>query len=183
MPSAQIDIDRLILYEQEYTDEFAETVLRNYYSYIFGISQSILNCYDDAADATQRTFIDALAKIDRYQPGTNFKAWLSRIAVNKCRGMLRKRMVRQKLFNALSFIYSRSSDLPSALDTVEKNETNNRLWLSVIKLSPKHRLVVVLRYFHNLSISEIAEIARVPEGTVHSRLHYALRNLRRDLEA
>lgn len=45
-------------------------------------------------------------------------------------------------------------------------------------LTPEQRIVVVLRYWRDLSIEEIAERVRIPSGTVRSRLHYALRTLR-----
>jgi RNA polymerase sigma-70 factor (ECF subfamily) len=50
------------------------------------------------------------------------------------------------------------------------------------KLSPEQRIVVVLRYWRDLSIDEIAERVRVPSGTVRSRLHYALRTLKADID-
>jgi RNA polymerase sigma-70 factor (ECF subfamily) len=57
------------------------------------------------------------------------------------------------------------------------------VWNELNKLDERHRTVVVLRYFHELSISEIADIMELNEGTVHSRLHNARERLRDALKS
>jgi RNA polymerase sigma-70 factor (ECF subfamily) len=58
-----------------------------------------------------------------------------------------------------------------------KNEEEATIWNSLQALDERHRIVLVLRYYHELSISEISELLAIPEGTVHSRLHGAREKL------
>jgi RNA polymerase sigma-70 factor (ECF subfamily) len=63
------------------------------------------------------------------------------------------------------------------------NEREAAIWNSLNQLDERHRIVVVLRYFHELSIAEISQILSVNEGTIHSRLHSAREKLRDALKA
>ncbi|MGE5641860.1 MAG: RNA polymerase sigma factor, partial [Byssovorax cruenta] len=64
-----------------------------------------------------------------------------------------------------------------------QNEKEAILWKSLNQLDERLRTVVVLRYFHELSISEISEMLSVNEGTIHSRLHSAREKLRDALDS
>ena len=64
-----------------------------------------------------------------------------------------------------------------------RNEQEAAIWNSLNALDERHRIVVVLRYFHELSIAEISQILSVNEGTIHSRLHSAREKLRDALKA
>jgi RNA polymerase sigma-70 factor (ECF subfamily) len=57
-------------------------------------------------------------------------------------------------------------------------EEEAAIWDELNKLDERHRMVVVLRYFHDLSIAEISDMLEIHEGTVHSRLHTARERLR-----
>ena len=59
-----------------------------------------------------------------------------------------------------------------------QNEQEVHLWKALNEMDEKHRMVTVLRYFHELSIAEIAETLSIHEGTVNSRLHTARERLR-----
>ena len=54
---------------------------------------------------------------------------------------------------------------------------SSALWSAVNALDEKHRLPVLLRYANGYAVREIAAMLRIPEGTVHSRLHHACRKL------
>lgn len=61
-------------------------------------------------------------------------------------------------------------------------ETRNELVEIVQKLSYKHRVVIIMRYFHEYSMEDIAALLQIPTGTVKSRLHTALKRLRAEME-
>ena len=63
-----------------------------------------------------------------------------------------------------------------------QDEKEAVIWSELNKLDELHRIVMILRYFHELSISEISEIMDVNEGTIHSRLHSARERLRSQLK-
>jgi len=66
-------------------------------------------------------------------------------------------------------------------DVFIQDEKEAAIWNELNKLDERHRTVVVLRYFHDLSIPEISEILAVNEGTIHSRLHTARERLKSSL--
>lgn len=63
-----------------------------------------------------------------------------------------------------------------------QDEEMARLAQAIRELSPKHQAVVVLYFLNDMRISDVAEVVGVPEGTVKSRLHHAIRALRKRLE-
>ena len=58
-----------------------------------------------------------------------------------------------------------------------QNESDEFLWRAIHSMDEKHRIPIVLRYYHDLSVAEIASLLAIPEGTVHSRLNTARRQL------
>ncbi|MEW5942199.1 MAG: RNA polymerase sigma factor, partial [Chloroflexota bacterium] len=63
------------------------------------------------------------------------------------------------------------------------DEKERAVWKALSSLEEKFRLPIVLRYFHELPIAEIAEIMNINEGTVHSRLHSARQRLQTELKS
>jgi RNA polymerase sigma-70 factor (ECF subfamily) len=72
--------------------------------------------------------------------------------------------------------------ISSPEETAIKNEKEAALWQALNKLDERHRIVIVLRYFHELQVNEIAEILSLPEGTIHSRLYTARERLKNALD-
>ena len=63
------------------------------------------------------------------------------------------------------------------------NEKEAAIWDALNKLDDRHRMVIILRYFQELSVTEISEILNVNEGTIHSRLFTARERLRDALKS
>jgi len=106
---------------------------------------------------------------------------LSTIAVNKCRDLLRKQKTRQKFASAWQTVrLLGQSPTPEAI--AEQSDTQTELWTAVNNLNDKHRFPILLRYVHNLSIREIAQVLEVKEGTIHSRLHNACKKLAEQID-
>lgn len=183
------DVDDLLDHYPPDDPVVIESIVRAYYAPVYRLALSILDSSAEAEDAVQETFIKTALNLDRYRPGTNFKAWLSAIAVNTCRGMLRKRTTRERavLRAALQSLISNLPFSPSNHSFPEENlvkaETSDALRAALASLTEKHRIPVLLRFVHGLPIAEIAQILGVREGTVHSRLHYALKKLKGRIEA
>ncbi|MBI5354442.1 MAG: RNA polymerase sigma factor [Chloroflexi bacterium] len=156
-----------------------EMLVRQYEAGVFRLALSILGETSEANEVTQETFIAALKSLKNYQERTSFKAWLYTIALNISRSHLRKRKILERLRTTLTSIFQidpQKQVLPE--DMVIRNESEAAVWNSLNKLDERHRMVVVLRYFHDLSITEISKILSVNEGTIHSRLHTAREKLR-----
>lgn len=164
-------------------EEAIELLFRQYEPGIFQLALSITDDPAEASEITQETFVAALRALGKYQEQQSFKAWLYTIAVNQSRNHLRKRRVLEKLQDTLTRLFR--IEFQKQLqpeETVIQNEEEEALWKSLNRLDDSHRIVVVLRYFHELSIHEISEILAIREGTVHSRLHSAREKLRVALE-
>jgi RNA polymerase sigma-70 factor, ECF subfamily len=161
-----------------------EMFVRQYEAGVFKLALSIVGDEADANEITQETFIAALKSFRSYQEKKTFKAWLYTIALNLSRSHLRKRKIIERLRTTLGSIFrveAQKQSLPE--DDVIRTEKEAAIWNELNKLDERHRIVVVLRYFHELPISEISEILSVNEGTIHSRLHTARERLREALQS
>ncbi len=160
-------------------DSAIEAFIRQYEADVFRLALSIV---DDAAEATeiaQETFIAALKALRQYEERRSLKAWVYVIALNICRSHLRKKNFLDRLkASAQNLLKLEQQKQPSLEERVVQNEREAALWNELNQLDERHRLVVILRYFHELPIAEIAEILSIQEGTVHSRLHTARERLR-----
>lgn len=151
---------------------------------VFRLALSVLNDPDEANEAAQDTFIAALRALKSYRKTSSFKAWLYTITLNVSRSRLRKRKTIERLQNTLKTIFqAQSQDTSTIEEAVIGNEEDTALWETLEKLGEKHRTPIVLRYYHDLSVAEIAEILDIKEGTVHSRLSIGRERLRSALES
>jgi RNA polymerase sigma-70 factor (ECF subfamily) len=177
-----INLEQLVQGSQVRDPSISEALVNQYYASIYRLALSILNNPDDAEDATQETFIAAINNLDGYRGASSLKTWLYAIGLNTCRGHLRKRRARDTMRKAWQSLQPLRSRPPTPEQTALSHESHTQLWAAVDALDEKHRLPVILRYAHNMSVSEIAETLDVNEGTVHSRLHYARKKLHGHLQ-
>ena len=165
-------------------DEAITTLVRQHETDVFRLALSICNDVSEANEITQETFIAVLKALPGYQEKKSFKAWLYTITINTARSHLRKHKFAERLRNNLTSIFLvEAQKFPSPEELTIQNEQEAHVWKALNKMDEKHRMVTVLRYFHELSISEIAEILSIHEGTVNSRLHTARERLRNALES
>lgn len=161
-----------------------ESLVRQYETGVFKLALSIVGDEADANEITQETFIAALKSLRTYQEKKTFKAWLYTIALNLSRSHLRKRKIIERLKATVNSIFRVETQKQSSPeDDVIRTEKETAIWTELNKLDERHRTVVVLRYFHELSITDISEIMSINEGTIHSRLHTARERLRDALQS
>ena len=159
-----------------------EMLVRQYETGVFRLALSVVGDQAEANEIMQETFITALRSLPSYQEKKSFKAWLYTIALNHSRSHLRKRKVIERLRTTLSTIFQiETQKQASPEELVIENEKEAEVWKTLNQLDEPFRMVVVLRYFHELSIAEISEILSINEGTIHSRLHTARERLRNAL--
>lgn len=159
-----------------------ETFVRQYETGIFRLALSIVGDQAEANEITQETFIAVLRALPSYKEKKSLKAWLYTITLNHSRSHLRKRKTLERLRSTLNAIFrveTQKQVLPE--EAVIQNDKESQIWDALNQLDEPFRTVVVLRYFHELPISEISEILSVNEGTIHSRLHTARERLRNAL--
>jgi RNA polymerase sigma-70 factor (ECF subfamily) len=160
-----------------------EMLVRQYETGVFRLALAIVGDPAEANEIAQETFISALRSLPAYREQQSFKAWLYTIALNQSRSYLRKRKLLERLRTTLTAIFQteRQKEI-SPEEAVIQNEKEAQIWKSLNQLDERHRIVLVLRYFHELSIAEISEILSVNQGTIHSRLHNAREKLRNALQ-
>jgi RNA polymerase sigma-70 factor (ECF subfamily) len=159
-----------------------EMFVRQYETNVFRLALSIVGDQAEANEITQETFIAALRSLPSYEEKKSLKAWLYTIALNHSRSHLRKRKTLERLRTTLHSIFrveTQKQILPE--ESAIQNDKEAEIWNALNQLDEPFRLVVILRYFHELPISEISEILSVNEGTIHSRLHTARERLRNAL--
>ncbi len=156
--------------------EAFETLMGGAFDRLYAMARRILRDTGRAEDAVQEALVTAWRELRGLRDPDRFEAWLARLLVNECLDQLR-RARRQLPASVLPLEHPGSSDDP------ERLALRDQLERGFERLPPEQRVVVVLRYYVGLSSSEIAATLELPEGTVASRLHYALAGLRAALEA
>ena len=145
---------------------------------LFRLALSILADPAEADEAAQDAFVQALRALPGYRGAAAFTTWLYAITVNVCRGRLRRRGARERLRQALAGLWPLTSHAPAPEAQAVQAEGRAAVSAAVAALPEPQRLVVVLRYYHELRLGEIAEILEISERTVHNRLHAAHARLR-----
>lgn len=130
----------------------------------------------EAEDATHDAAVTAWRRFGDLRDPNRFEAWFGRILVNACRDRLRRRG-RTAHVTLDERIAERGSS-----DPTEPVARRHELAAALGNLSIDHREVVVLRFYADLTVDQIAARTGVGAGTVKSRLHYALRHLRHVLD-
>ncbi|MHC4574223.1 MAG: RNA polymerase sigma factor [Planctomycetota bacterium] len=129
---------------------------------------------DSAAwDIVQETWVGIIKGIRKLQDVAAFPQWAFRILNNKCTDWLRRQQRQQQLNNELMKQIQNKSD-----NKRNGNEKTEPLRAAIEKLSPDRRALLMLRYNEGFDIGQIGEILRIPEGTVKSRLHRTVNELR-----
>ena len=142
---------------------------------LYKVMKAILQNEDDVCDAMQETLINIYKNISKLQSERYFKTWATRIAINECYHIIRKQKINQDKIVKMQ----RES---SAQEKESLNIENTDIEIAISKLDKDLRLVVVMYYYNNLKVSDIAKTLEIPAGTVKSRLSRARESLYESLK-
>jgi RNA polymerase sigma-70 factor (ECF subfamily) len=157
----QVDVDELRTWLE---DGYASSVRTAYL---------ILGNRPDAEDAVQESFLRAWKFRDSLVTGASFKPWLYRVVVNTCNSKLRKEIPHRSRRHADDDL----EDVAVIEDRISQVAVMNDV-MTALKDLPAHlRIVIVLRYYADLSERDIAAVIGRQPGTVKSRLNEARRRL------
>jgi RNA polymerase sigma-70 factor, ECF subfamily len=153
-----------------------------YQTTVYRVALRILGDTGRAEDATQDTFIRAYSALEQYHGGS-FRAWLLRIATNRCYDMLRaERRRRAESFDAQPVEqepwWSSESPTEDPDGFTARQEVSGYLEAALQRLPDDQRLAIVLHDVHGYSYDEIAAISEVSLGTVKSRISRGRARLR-----
>ncbi len=165
--------------------EHLEELVDRFYGPVVNFIARFLGRRDVAHDLAQEVFIKVIRSIGTYDDRASLRTWIFTIAANVCRDELRRVKRRREVLE---------SDAPelwligdAVADGRAEHSPQRRMDRSlegliirkaVAALPDPHRMTVILRFFHDMSLKEIAQVCGCSVGTVGSRLHYAIKKLR-----
>lgn len=143
---------------------------------LYAVARLILRASDQAEDAVQEALVRAWQQLPQLRDPDRFDAWLYRLVVNACNDQGRQ-------LRRWSAQVRHLPVAPSIGDETASVADREQLERGFERLKPEQRAVVVLHYYSGFSAVEIGGILGIAEGTVRSRLHYAIAAMRAALDA
>jgi RNA polymerase sigma-70 factor (ECF subfamily) len=141
----------------------------------YSLAGYLLGDADEAKDATQEAMARAWKARRTLRDGEAFESWLDRILVNTCMDRMRRRRV-------VKFVEIEAGHEVPAADPFRAFLARDEIGRVLDVLTPEQRAIVVLRFWRDLPVDEIAQSVGCPPGTVKSRLHSAIAALRGQME-
>lgn len=146
-------------------NEFIQATITKYSSTVVKTAFSYLKNTADAEDITQEVFLTLIEKQPKLESEEHLKAWLIRVAINKCKNYLK------------SSWYKSKNPLPEqGMSYLPKEESE--VLSAVFSLDSKYRIPIHLYYYEGYAIKEIANILNVPAATIGTRLSRARKLLK-----
>lgn len=161
----------------EISKEEASRIFEQHSQYVYRVSLLLSKSESLADDITQETFLKIFKNYHKYDPTKPIEPWIYSITVNTFRNLYRK----QKWLNFFGTTPEKGTEVNTVEQSILQEEQNQELRLGIEHLSSKNREVIVLYYFAELKINEIASVLDIPIGTCKSRLNRAVNELRREL--
>jgi RNA polymerase sigma-70 factor (ECF subfamily) len=185
---AHLDLDRPLVEAARADPARFDALYRKYVAQVYSYAVYELRDHHEAEDATERTFLSALAALpgfdERARPedgkdASTFRIWLFRIARNVVAERRRRSRRRPEAPLDLAVDIAAPADVEG---TVVTRESVASAWRAVDRLSGDRRRAVVMRFVHEMSTHEIAEILGRTEGAVRVLIHRGLRSVARELQ-
>ena len=142
---------------------------------VLRVSYYYLGNREQAEDVTQDVFVKLITNAPALEEGRE-KAWLLKVALNRCRDLWRSSWVRKVVLGHPAF------ECFPAPDEIGQMADQYALAEAVNRLKPEFKEVVLLFYYQGFSVNEIAEMLSIAEGTVSSRLSRAREKLQKELK-
>lgn len=175
MEGSQAGSERILIARAAEGDSAAfDALIRPRLDRLYVTAQRIVRDGPAAEDALQQALVLAWRDLAALRDRDRFDAWLYRLVIRACYHDLRSTRRRAVRFVPLDEQGAQPADVSI--------HVRDELERAFRRLSPEKRAVVVLHHVTGLALTEISEILQVPEGTVRSRLHYGLAELRRALQ-
>lgn len=178
-PSHQDTVDLLGMDSTEalekIMDEYGDDVKRFVYTYVKNQA--------DTDDITQETFITVYKKLHTFQHKSSLRTWIFSIAVNKSKDYLRSFHTRHdNLFQKIKSYITESSDNETPEKQVLTQSESSELMDYIMKLPIKYREVLILYYFNDFTIKEIAHSLNQKESSIKTRLNRSRSKLAQVIE-
>lgn len=149
---------------------------------IFNFIQRYIGNPELARDLTQNTFIRSFKSLAKLRDHAKFSTWLFQIAVNLCRDEIRKNKANPVSINSFNQDEDNAEASSALIASAEgdpminlnKNDLTAILTRALQAIPEEQRVVIIMKEYHGLKFSEIAQILQVPVNTVKSRMYYGI---------
>ena len=164
-------------------EEF-EALFHRYKNMVFKLAYLTLGDVQEAEDVMQEVFIKVYRSKNSFSPEKGkFNSWLHRVTINQSISWRRRKSLSS---SSLERLEEEGGDLPEDSpqlpeELLIKQEESKMIQEAMIFLDRKHRAILAMRYYDNLSYEDIARILETPLGTVKSRINRAIEALRKGL--
>ena len=177
------ELSEVLLVEQSAAgDELAYgKLVKRYQARLFNFVRSMLRNEELAEDITQESFVKAFYSLSKLKNPASFKSWLFRIANNNTLDYLRKKRLPQVDVDE-HLRESYVDDRGNPEEGVVSGARSKHIHEALGSLKEDQRAILVMCDLEGLSYQEIAEVLKIPFGTVQSRIFYARRKLREHLD-
>jgi RNA polymerase sigma-70 factor (ECF subfamily) len=155
-------------------DAFARLV-EAYQVPVYNLCYRILNDAAEAEDASQETFLRAYRNLASYDPQRKLSSWMLSIASHHCIDRLRRRRLVSLSLEDLSPVDDPQDPGPGPEARLAESERQQAVRELLVRLAPQDRAAVVLRYWYDMPVEEIADSLNLTVSAVKSRLHRARR--------
>ena len=164
------------------TEAFGE-IYRRYVRRVFGLCRYMLNSRESAEDATSEVFLKLQRSIESYDSSIPFPKWLLRVAGNQCIDALRRQQRGLKVFveSEDGTVIEGTSSEPSPLGAVISAQERAQVRDTIARLPENYRVLLVLRYYGELSYDEIAQELGLERNNVAALIFRAKQELHRRL--
>jgi RNA polymerase sigma-70 factor (ECF subfamily) len=163
-----------------------EELVRRYQRQVANIIYLTLGNRDEIEDLTQEVFIRVYKSLARFEHDASVYSWIYRITVNLCIDEIRRKKIKRTLslqwFTDYKLEQERKfKEKTTPADNVLSEERRQMVREALLKLSPLHRTVIVLREYEDLSYEDIAKTLNISTQAVKSRIFRAREELRKML--
>ena len=162
-----------VLRAQQGDQEAFASIVNAYQGPVYNLAYRMLGSSGDAEDAAQEVFLRAYSHMESYDPARKFSSWILSIASHYCIDRLRRGHGRQVSLDEFEPDRWLPDPAPRPEQTALDRDREEQIRRLLATLPDQHRLVIVLRYWHDMSYEEIAQITSTTESAVKSRLHRA----------
>lgn len=160
-----------------------EVLVKRYYKIVFAYIYRYVNDYHLAYDLTQETFVKMLRHADSLTRQSSFRYWLLKIALNICRDYFNSRSFRNGQRSVeLDEQNEAALEEPQVIDMLDRKAESVAVQAALMALPTYQRETVILRFYHDLKIKDIASLTKATESTVKSRIRQGLSKLKSLME-
>lgn len=175
--------DALVGWSQQGDTEAFEQLVFRHRDKIYARAMLMMRNEEEALDLSQEAWVKAWQRLHQFQGDSSFATWMTRIVINLCLDQIRRQKktrsesIEQLEEDAGGVERQMPVEVINPTEGLEKTELRRRIDEAMSKLTPAHRVVLVMHEFEGLQYKEIADRIGISIGTVMSRLFYARRRL------